>query len=79
MYAAKGNHPHCCNELLLREADVTMSNLNDDTAYTLAVDNKSTLGEFFIINIFQYLFNDCFFSFTAQAVVENYLLTLLGS
>lgn len=44
MYAAKANHPHCCNELLLREADVTMVNLNDDTAFSLAVDNGSTLG-----------------------------------
>lgn len=45
MYAAKGNHPHCCNELLLRDADVTMVNLNDDTAYNLAVDNHSNLGK----------------------------------
>lgn len=44
MYAAKGNHPHCCNELLLRDADVTLVNLNDDTAFNLAVDNHSNLG-----------------------------------
>lgn len=44
MYAAKGNHPHCCNELLLRDADVTLINLNDDTAFNLAVDNNSNLG-----------------------------------
>lgn len=48
MYAAKANHPHCCNELLLRDADVTMVNLNDDTAFNLAVDHKSNLGECFI-------------------------------
>lgn len=47
MYAARGNHPHCCNELLLRDADVTMVNLNDDTAYNLAVDCNSTLGKTF--------------------------------
>lgn len=44
MYAARGNHPHCCNELLLRDADVTMVNLNDDTAFNLSVDCNSTLG-----------------------------------
>lgn len=45
MYAAFGNHPHCCNELLLRGADVTITNLNDDTAFSLACDNNSSLGK----------------------------------
>lgn len=77
MYAARGNHPHCCNELLLRDADVTMVNLNDDTAFTLAVDNKGNLGKepnyIFQKSLIFYYF------FLAQAVIENYLLTFLGS
>lgn len=44
MYAAYGNHPHCCNELLLRGADVTITNMNDDTAFSLACENNSNLG-----------------------------------
>ncbi|PSN47035.1 hypothetical protein C0J52_09820 [Blattella germanica] len=57
MYAAHGDHPHCTNELLLRGADITMNNLNDDTAFGIAVKRGSKL---------------------AQAVIENYLLTLLS-
>lgn len=45
MYAAYGNHPHCCNELLLRGADVTATNMFDDTAFSLACDNNSNLGK----------------------------------
>lgn len=44
MYAANGNHPHSCNELLLNGADVTVENLNDQTAFSLAVKNESSLG-----------------------------------
>lgn len=54
MYAARGNHPHCCNELLLRDADVTMTNLNDDTAFSLAVNNKSLLGNVLDIDRFKH-------------------------
>ncbi|GJQ66309.1 hypothetical protein Trydic_g4354 [Trypoxylus dichotomus] len=57
IYAASGNHPHCCNDLLLHGADITIANLNDDTAFDLAISNNSTL---------------------AQAVIENFLLTLLN-
>lgn len=57
MFAAKGNHPHCCNELLLRNADVTMTNLNDDTAYSLAVDNNSNLGIKYFVQMRQELPN----------------------
>lgn len=44
MYAAKGNHPHTCNELLAKGADFSLVNLNDDTALTIAIENGSTLG-----------------------------------
>ncbi|KAJ4434955.1 hypothetical protein ANN_23527 [Periplaneta americana] len=44
MYAAHGDHPHCTNELLLRGADITMVNLNDDTAFGIAVKRGSKLG-----------------------------------
>ncbi|XP_063225130.1 DNA-binding protein RFXANK-like isoform X2 [Bacillus rossius redtenbacheri] len=43
MYAAHGNHPHCTNELLLRGADFTVTNHNQDTAYSIAVKRKSRL------------------------------------
>lgn len=45
MYAAYGDHPHSCNELLLRGADITMSNDAGDSAYSLAVENNSKLGK----------------------------------
>lgn len=44
MYAAHGDHPHSCNELLLRGADVTLQNHSGETAYSLAVENESKLG-----------------------------------
>lgn len=46
MYAAHGDHPHSCNELLLRGADVTLQNHSGETAYSLAVENESKLGTF---------------------------------
>lgn len=51
MYAASGNHPHCCNDLLLHGADITIVNLNGSTAFDLAVDNNSTLGETFCLKL----------------------------
>lgn len=45
MYSASANHPHCCNELLLRGADIAATNHCDDTAFSLAVDHKSSLGK----------------------------------
>jgi ankyrin repeat protein len=44
MYAAHGDHPHCTNELLLRGADVTMINLNGDSAFGIAIKRGSRLG-----------------------------------
>lgn len=49
MYAARGNHPHSCQELLINGADVRMHNLNDDTAHNIAVENNSILGIIFEI------------------------------
>lgn len=45
IYAAFGNHPHTCNELLLYRPDVTHSNEDGETAFTMAVKNNSCLGE----------------------------------
>lgn len=45
MYAAAGNHPHTCNELLTLNLDLTESNEMGDTAYSLAVQNNSTLAQ----------------------------------
>jgi ankyrin repeat protein len=44
MYAAYGNHPHCTNELLLRGADITLINLNGDSAFGIAIKRGSKLG-----------------------------------
>ncbi|CAG2064014.1 unnamed protein product, partial [Timema podura] len=45
MYAVHGNHPHCTNELLLRGADITIINLNGDTAFGIAVSKNSKLAQ----------------------------------
>ncbi|XP_044760027.1 ankyrin repeat family A protein 2-like [Coccinella septempunctata] len=45
LYAAKGNHPHSCNELLMGGADLTMSNINDETAFTIALKNNCSLAQ----------------------------------
>ncbi|XP_075149626.1 uncharacterized protein LOC142223660 [Haematobia irritans] len=45
MYAAAGNHPHTCNELLSRDPDMTATNENGDTAYSLSIENGSTLAQ----------------------------------
>ncbi|XP_017482739.1 PREDICTED: DNA-binding protein RFXANK-like [Rhagoletis zephyria] len=45
MYAAAGNHPHTCNELLAKDPDMTASNENGDTAYSLAVENGAVLAQ----------------------------------
>lgn len=56
MYAAAGNYPHTCNELLTFNPDIFQRNESDETAYSLAVKNSSNL---------------------AQAVLENYMVSLL--
>jgi ankyrin repeat protein len=48
MYAAHGDHPHCTNELLLRGADVTIINLNGDSAFGIAIKKGSKLGTFLL-------------------------------
>jgi ankyrin repeat protein len=37
MFAAVQNHPHCVHELLASGADVTKTNVNDDSAISLAI------------------------------------------
>ena len=37
MYAAFNNHAHALNELLNNNADLTLFNLNDDTALSIAI------------------------------------------
>ncbi|CAH2003617.1 unnamed protein product [Acanthoscelides obtectus] len=50
MYAAKGNHPHTCQELLMNGAESSLVNLNDDTAHSIAVENNSILAKTVIRN-----------------------------
>lgn len=56
MYAASGNFPHTCNELLAFNPHIFQTNEGNETAYSLAVKNSSNL---------------------AQAVLENYMVSLL--
>lgn len=58
MYAAAGNYPHTCNELLNYNPNIFQANENDETAYSLALKNNANL---------------------AQAVLENYIVSLLTS
>ncbi|XP_065167106.1 ankyrin repeat family A protein 2-like [Atheta coriaria] len=50
MYAAGGNHPHTCNDLLAHNANLTLVNLNGETAYDLAVDSSSYLAQAILEN-----------------------------
>lgn len=45
MFATAGNHPHTCNELLAYKPDLFQTNEFDDSAYSLAVQNGSTLAQ----------------------------------
>lgn len=45
MYAAAGNHPHTCNELLARDLDLSATNENGETAYSLAVEHGAQLAQ----------------------------------
>lgn len=44
MFAAHGNHPHALNELLNNGGDITMTNLNDDSALSIALKRASKEG-----------------------------------
>lgn len=44
MFAAYGNHPHALNELLNNGGDVTLTNLNDDSALSISVNQSSKEG-----------------------------------
>ncbi|XP_016979076.2 DNA-binding protein RFXANK [Drosophila rhopaloa] len=45
MYAAAGNHPHTCNELLARDLDLSATNEDGETAYSLAVEHGAHLAQ----------------------------------
>ena len=86
MYAAHGNHPHATNELLNHSADLTLSNLNDDTALSIAVKHSSKEGNNFRLKLFIDKLNKnwqlticSFFPLFSQAqtVIEGYLFMLL--
>lgn len=46
MYAAAADFPYTCNELLIRGADLTLTNDYDQDAYTLTTTNNCKLGKF---------------------------------
>lgn len=55
MYAAKENHPHTCQELLLHGANFGLVNLDDDTALSIATENNSTSGLCCFLMVFNVL------------------------
>ncbi|QQP56716.1 DNA-binding protein rfxank_ putative [Caligus rogercresseyi] len=44
------NHPHSVNELLLHQADLSLTNICGDTAYSLAALRKADLARAVIEN-----------------------------
>lgn len=50
MFAAAGNHPHTCHELLNYKPNIFVTNENEDTAYSLAVQNNASLAQAVIEN-----------------------------
>lgn len=55
MYAASGNYPHTCNELLTFQPNIFLANENNETAYSLTIKNNAHLSqavlENYIVNI----------------------------
>lgn len=47
MYAAAADFPYTCNELLIRGADLTLTNDYDQDAYTLTTTNNCKLGKLY--------------------------------
>lgn len=45
MYAAAADYPYTCNQLLIRGADLTLTNDYDQDAYGLTISNNSKLGK----------------------------------
>lgn len=75
MYAAKGNHAHTCQELLLNGANFKLENLNGDTAHVIAVENDSALGNF--IDIYSYF--DYKFYFYSSSGSDEFYYSSIGS
>lgn len=73
MYAAKGNHPHTCQELLGQSANFALVNLDDDTALSIAVDSNSTSGKRKVeCRLDSYPKVSSWF--VAQVVIENHII-----
>lgn len=45
MYAAAGNYPHTCNELLSFNPNIFRTNESEETAYSLALKNNANLSQ----------------------------------
>ena len=50
MFAAMGNHPHSVNELITHGANITLTNINGQSALALAVRSRATLSQTVIEN-----------------------------
>lgn len=68
MYAAAADFPYTCNELLIRGADLTLTNDYDQDAYTLTTTNNCKLGKFF---------DKCVIFGLSYLILFYFLLTIL--
>lgn len=61
MYAASADFPYTCNELLVRGADLTLTNDYDQDAYTLTTTNNCKLGNYYFRKSLLAIFYDYYF------------------
>ena len=61
MFAAHGNKSHCVSELLENGCDITATNMDGETAYSLAVKHGSKSGKSNLYN--KYIIIMLFFKF----------------
>ena len=57
IYAAHGDHPHVCYELLCKGADVTHRNAHELSALQVAISKKSLQGIFIKVINFNFFYN----------------------
>lgn len=71
MYAAAADFPYTCNELLLRGADLTLTNDYDQDAYTLSTTNNSKLGKCYFMSRSHALFDEFIHSVVHKHILGN--------
>lgn len=67
IYGALGDHPHVCNELLSKGADVTIANENDVDAYKATIKKDAYTG------------NTTTYFFLAYQIIIIYYLMMISN